>query len=151
MSRQAATSEFLKTNRYFFPAFVVIITDMTDALLKPIFTTRGALGGFLAGEMIFSPTGDWIGWVSADHQVYSVHGHWVGVITSEPRIIRKRENSAGSPALIPQRQPPAVQLPARVGLPPMLPELRSNMIDVLDEMPELMPCIDYGELRKDMD
>jgi hypothetical protein len=33
----------------------------------------------------------------------------------------------------------------------MMPELIQGLIDVLEEAPELMPSLDSGELREDMD
>jgi hypothetical protein len=119
--------------------------------LLPIYTTRGDLGGFIRDNYIFSPIGDWIGWVSEDHHVYSVHGHWVGRWTPERRIVRKREYGTSNAMRTPPPTPGPVRPPGQVPLPPMMPELPTNVIDVLDEMPELLPPIDYGELREDMD
>jgi hypothetical protein len=33
----------------------------------------------------------------------------------------------------------------------MMPDLQAGVIDVLDEAPDLLPSIDYGDLREDMD
>jgi hypothetical protein len=33
----------------------------------------------------------------------------------------------------------------------MMAELTQGILDVLEDAPELMPCLDAGELREDMD
>jgi hypothetical protein len=32
-----------------------------------------------------------------------------------------------------------------------MPELQMGMLDVLDEDPELLPCLDFGEERMDLE
>jgi hypothetical protein len=119
--------------------------------LLPLYTTHGDLGAFLVFPYIYNPSGEWIGWVAADRRVYSVHGHYVGMLTDELRILRKREWSASVPR---RKSPPAplpIRPPAHVPLPPQMPEVSTHMIDVLDEYPELMPAVDFGDLRQDTD
>jgi hypothetical protein len=120
--------------------------------LIPIYTTRGELGAFLLYPYIFSRSGDWIGWVTVDRMVYSVHGYYVGILSKDPRILRKRELTAD---LHPFQQPPPppapIIPPARVPLAPQMSEIAVNMIDVLEDAPELLPPTDFGEHRKDLD
>ena len=119
--------------------------------LIPVYTTRGDVGGFLCYPYIYSMQGEWIGWVTADQTVYSVHGHYVGKITKDPRIIRKREWGHNITPLNPPPRPQPIRPPAHVPLAPQMSEVPLNMIDVFDEAPELMPPIDWGDLREDMD
>jgi hypothetical protein len=124
---------------------------LTGTELIPIFKSRGEVGAFLLFPYIYSTEGEWIGWVSADRGVYSVHGHYVGNLSKEPRILRKRELSGSRQRLPPPSPPPAIRLPSHTPLAPQLPEVMLNMIDVLEEAPELLPPTDYGDLREDMD
>ena len=119
--------------------------------LIPIYTTRGDAAAFLDYPYLYNPQGEWIGWVTTDRDVYSVHGHYVGWMTGEPRILRKRGYDFVRPKRQPPPAPPRVQLPAQVPLAPQMAELSLSTIDVLDEMPELLPPTDFGELREDMD
>jgi hypothetical protein len=119
--------------------------------LIPIYTSQGALGGFLAFPYIFDPTGEWIGWVAKDRKVYSVHGHYVGTMTNDPRILRPREWGHEDPMRQSPAPPEHMRVPTTVPLAPQMPEIPLNMIDVLEEAPELMPPVDFGELREDMD
>ncbi len=119
--------------------------------LIPIYTTRGDVGAILDYPYLFSPTGEWIGWVSEDRQVFSVHGNYVGLLTRDWRIIRSRAHDYRQPDRDPPSRPIPFRPPAHFPLPPMMAELGLNMVDILDEMPELLPSIDYGDLRQDMD
>ena len=104
---------------------------------------------------VFSAQGEWIGWVTADREVYSVHGHYAGYLSiserGEPRILRKREIVHGRKRLTPPAPPAPIRPPAHFPLAPQLPEIMLNTIDVLEEAPELLPSMDYGDLRDDMD
>jgi len=119
--------------------------------LIPLYTWRGELGAFLAYPYIYNPGGEWIGWVTADRRVYSVHGQYVGILTDELRILRKREFGTSIPRRKPPPAPPPLRPPARVPLSPPMPEVAIHMIDVLDESPDLLPVVDFGDLREDMD
>lgn len=116
-----------------------------------IYTTSGDTGGFLLYPNIFNRQGEWIGWVTPTRQVYSVHGHYVGWLSDEPRILRKQSSGYLKPRLAPPPRPPAITPPATVPLPPMMPEVPIGSFDVLEEAPELMPPVDFGDLRDDMD
>jgi hypothetical protein len=119
--------------------------------LIPIYTSHGDAGAFLVFPYLYNPEGEWIGWVEADRTVFSVHGHYVGVLTKEPRILRKREWGNALARRIPPPAPPPIRPPAQVPLAPPLAEVPLNMIDVLAEAPDLLPPMDWGELREDMD
>jgi hypothetical protein len=119
--------------------------------LIPIYTSRGEAAAFLAYPYIYGRNGDWIGWVTADQKVYSVHGHYVGIITKEPRILRKRESDYLEERVLPPSPPPPIRAPSQVPLAPLMKELSVSTIDVLDDAPDLMPPVDFGELRDDMD
>lgn len=117
----------------------------------PIYTTRGDLGAYLVYPYILSRTGEWIGWVTADRQVYSVHGHYVGYLDSGPRILRKVSEGFERPRRVPPPPPPKIQIPATMPLAPLMSELTYGIIDVLEDSPDLLPPVDFGELREDMD
>jgi hypothetical protein len=125
---------------------------MTDSILVPIFTTVGDVGAFLAYPFIFSCEGDWIGWISSDRLVYSNHGHYVGWLAEGPRILRKQEDGYTRSKI--DIIPPftlKISPPALSPLPPMMAELAFGEMDVLLDRPDLLPPVDFGELRDDMD
>jgi hypothetical protein len=122
-----------------------------SAHIIPIYTTRGDVGAVLDYPYLYSPVGEWIGWVSENRQVYSVHGNYVGLLSRDWRILRTRAYDFGQPDCEPPIRPVPIRPPAHFPLPPMMAELALNMIDILDEMPDLLPSIDYGEQRQDMD
>jgi hypothetical protein len=119
--------------------------------LIPVYTTRGDLGAFLAYPYLYNPSGEWIGWVTPEREVFSVHGSYIGYLTKDPRILRKRAESGDHSRRTPPLSPGKITPPARVPLPPMMPEIRLDTIDVLDEAPELMPTVDFGEERMDIE
>ena len=118
--------------------------------LVPIYSSKGDVGAFLNYPYIFDRMGEWIGWVAPDRQVFSVRGNQVGWLTNEPRILRKISAdyiSRQTPPPVPQR----IMIPSIVPLAPMMSELTYGTIDVLDDAPGLLPSLDFGELREDMD
>ncbi len=117
----------------------------------PIYITCGDIGAILVQPYIYNLIGEWIGWIDEKRVVYSVHGHFVGTLTHEPRIVRKREWGYGHDRNIVPVTPEKIHPPAHFPLAPQLPELPIFMIDVLEEYPELMPSVDSGDLRDDMD
>lgn len=123
----------------------------SQGTLIPIYTTRGDVGAYLAYPYIYSSVGEWIGWVTPDREVYSVFGGYVGWIGSGPRILRKRADNYGKGGRSIPNPPTNIRPPAHVPLPPLMPELPMEIIDVLDEAPDLMPSIDFGEQRLDLD
>jgi 4-fold beta flower protein len=127
------------------------IPMLTGTKLVPIFKSRGEVGAFLLYPYVYNTEGEWIGWVSVDRSVYSVHGHFVGTLSKEPRILRNREAVVSRRRLQPPSPPPPIRVPSHIPLAPQLPEVMINMIDVLEESPELLPSIDFGDLRDDME
>jgi hypothetical protein len=124
----------------------------TDDTLVPIFTTLGDVGAFLAYPYIFSCEGDWIGWISSDRIIYSTHGNYVGWLAEGPRILRKLADGYDRTKIdIIQPFTLKIHPPAISPLPPMMPELTFGEMDVLLDRPDLLPPIDFGELREDMD
>jgi hypothetical protein len=117
----------------------------------PIYTSHGDVGAMLHYPYIFNRQGEWIGWVTSDRQVYSVHGHYVGYLTNDPRILRKESSGYLRPRLDPPAAPEEIRMPANFPLAPMMPELTVGTHDVLEDAPELLPPIDFGDLRDDMD
>lgn len=129
----------------------IIFPMAEEEQMIPIYTTRGDIGAILVQPYIFNMSGEWIGWIDNERVVYSVHGHYVGRLTNDPRIIRKREWGYGRERIHTPEPPERIRPPAHFPLPPQLPEIPTFMIDVLEEYPELMPSIDFGDLRDDMD
>ncbi|MBP1610604.1 MAG: hypothetical protein H6Q04_2839 [Acidobacteria bacterium] len=119
--------------------------------LIPIYISRGDVGGFLQFPNIFNRDGEWIGWVTSDQQVYSVHGQYVGWLTKDPRILRKTSSGYLKPHLSPPPEPEPIKPPATLPLAPMMSELPAGTFDVLEDIPDLLPPKDFGDLREDMD
>jgi len=119
--------------------------------LIPVFTSAGDIGAIFMAPHLFNLNGEWIGWVDEQRTVYSVHGHYVGMLTKDPRIIQKREWSYDVQRRTPPTPPGKIRPPDHFPLPPLMPELPSTMIDVLSDHPELLPGLDFGDLRDDMD
>lgn len=117
----------------------------------PIYTTSGNTAGFLVYPYIFDAIGEWIGWVEGDRQVYSVFGHYVGWLNHDFRILRRRADDFNRPNRNPPDKPARFYPPATVPLPPMMAELKYETVDVLDEMPELLPVYDAFSLPEDAD
>jgi hypothetical protein len=108
----------------------------------PIYTTSGDTGGYLIYPYVYNPIGDWIGWVTTDKQVYSVYGRYVGWVNKDNRILRRRADDFQRTDKKPPPVPPRFLPPATVPLPPMMAELKYEIVDVLEDMPELMPRLD---------
>jgi hypothetical protein len=108
----------------------------------PIYTTSGDTGGFIIYPYVYNQIGDWIGWVTSDNQVYSVYGHYVGWINKDNRILRRRADDFKKPDKKPPPVPPRFLPPATIPLPPLMAELKYETVDVLEDMPELMPRLD---------
>lgn len=117
----------------------------------PIYTSRGDAGAFLMYPNVYNINGEWIGWVTPDRKVYSVHGQYAGYMTNDPRILRKLSDSFEQPRLTPPSRPASIRIPATVPLAPMMSELTQGLIDVLEDDPDLLPPVDYGDMREDMD
>jgi hypothetical protein len=123
----------------------------TTPTIIAVYTTRGDVGAYLVFPYLYNPQGEWIGWVTAERQVYSVHGHYVGRLSSEPRILRKRSSGYLKPRRSPPPRPRPIRPPARSPLAPMMAELSSAEFDVLEDSPDMLPPVDFGDLREDLD
>jgi hypothetical protein len=118
--------------------------------LLPLYTSKGEAGAFLEYPHIFSPSGEWIGFVAPTREVYSVLGRYVGYLTDDRRILRARSLSEPKPLVAPPSPPPKKYPPASVPLAPLMRELTHSMVDVLLEEPERLHTADQGEFREDM-
>jgi hypothetical protein len=108
----------------------------------PIYRTSGDVGGYLQYPYIFSVTGEWIGWVTSDKKVFSVYGDYIGWLDKYFRILRKRTyDKLPAKQTVPPK-PGRFVPPASVPLAPLMAELNFNTIDVLEDMPELLPTDD---------
>jgi len=123
---------------------------MTNKLII-IFNTSGDAAAFLIYPYIYNRQGEWIGWVTSSRQVYSVHGHYVGWLSDDPRILRKHSSGYLKPRLAPPGRPEPIKPPATIPLAPMMPDVPIGAFDVLEEAFHLMPSIDFGDLREDME
>jgi hypothetical protein len=118
--------------------------------MKPIYTTNGEWVALLEGIYLYDAYGEWVGWLEGK-DVYTSDGEYAGFLSSDAhgtcaRILRERVR--------PQRQirpaPPAapkIKIPSKVPLAPMFSELPWNLVDVLDEDPDLFKRI--SELKPD--
>lgn len=122
----------------------------TPPNIIPIFTSRGDVDAFLLYPYLFNPQGEWIGFVTAKREVYSVLGSYVGILTNDPRIVRKRTQDP-LPSQRPPARPARIRPPAGSPLPKMMGDLSHEVIDVLEDRPELLHTINSGEMRQDMD
>lgn len=117
--------------------------------LRPIYTTRGDMGAVLVYPYLYSPQGEWIGWVTAQREVYAVTGKYVGELSPDFRILRRLALTQTRPPRTPPAPPPGIRLPAHFPLPPLMAELPIGMFDVLDEEPERLPP--YGAFEPELD
>lgn len=116
----------------------------------PVYTTKGDLGALLVYPYLYNPCGEWIGWVTPEREVYSVLGVFVGRLGNPPRILRRRADEYQRPRKSPPFIPQKIYPPANIPLPPMMPELAFDTIDVFIELPNLLHTIDSGELKEDL-
>lgn len=124
----------------------------TPNRLIPIFTSRGDVDAYLLYPYLYNRLGEWVGWISPERQVFSVHGHYVGWLGDGPRILRKIADGFGKARNdIIQPACRTISLPATTPLAPLMAELTFGIVDVLMDQPELLPSVDFGELREDMD
>jgi len=123
----------------------------TSQRLIALYTTQGELGAILRYPYLFNPLGEWIGWVTETRAVYSVYGSYVGQISDEWRILRPRSLENRHPSRPPRDRPGNINPPAHFPLPLMMPELPLNLMDVLEEAPGLLPTIDSGEFKRDLE
>jgi hypothetical protein len=118
----------------------------------PIYTTRGDSPAFLMYPHLYNRSGDWCGFVTNQREVYSVHGEYVGWLDEGPRILRKRSYNFDKPKKEPPSRPSRrMYYEATIPLPPMMKELSYEVVDVLEDWPDLLPTVDAGEFREDME
>ena len=127
------------------------MTSSAKGKAIPIYSTPGDWMALLVFPYLYSPQGEWIGWVTPDRQVYSVLGLYVGWLTADPRILRKRTIETELERRLPPPRPPKIRPPATVPLPPMMSQLPFEWVDVLEEEPGVLHTVDAGELKEDMD
>lgn len=118
----------------------------------PLYTTRGEWAGLLLDGWLYSPQGEWIGWVERDGGVYSVVGEYVGTLTRDFRVLRPRSLTAAARL---RRKPPArpavkITPPASVPLAPLMAETGFETVDVLEEEPERLHTLDADPAAKDI-
>jgi len=120
--------------------------------ILPIYTSKGDLEAYLLYPHLYSRQGEWIGYVTPNRYVYSVHGHYVGWLSDGPRVLRKMADGFDQGRITVQR-PSVLKIrpPAISPLAPMMSELTFGTIDVLQDQPELLPSIDFGDRLEDMD
>lgn len=125
---------------------------MADSIpMIPIYSSQGEVGAVLVYPNLFNQNGEWIGWVSAEREVFSVYGHYVGWISDEPRILRTLGSNRLIRRHVREQPPERIAVPAMFPLAPLLPELPTGTIDVLEKNPELLPPLDFGDLSEDLD
>ena len=117
----------------------------------PIYTTPGDWLALLVFPYFYNTIGEWIGWVTPNRQVFDTLGIYAGWLTDEPRILRRRIIEGPLQRRAPPKPPARIRPPATVPLPPMMAELPFEIIDVMDEEPDRLHTMDYGELKEDMD
>jgi hypothetical protein len=75
----------------------------------------------------------------------------VGYLSNEPRVLRKHSSGYLKARRSPPPAPDPIIPPSNLPLAPMMPEVPIGSFDVLDERPDMLPSIDFGDLREDMD
>jgi hypothetical protein len=116
-----------------------------------IFTSRGDWGAFLIYPHLFNQIGEWIGWATSKREIFNLDGICVGSISNDQRILRKRVMDS-QPSKRPLPSPPAKpRIPASIPLPPQMAELPFDMIDILEDMPDLLHTMDSGEFKPDVE
>lgn len=118
--------------------------------LIPVYTTRGDVGAFLVYPYLYDRDGKWIGWVAPDRGVFSVRGKYVGWLSNDARILRKPTQDTQSTRQFPAA-PGSLRPPAVLPLAPLMGELKAGIQDVLQDDPDLLSPVEYGDLGEDLD
>lgn len=117
----------------------------------PLYTSRGDCNAYLLYPLLYNLDGDWIGFVLSSKDVYSVYGDYVGYLSNDFRILRKRVIDQSKPKLVCPPKQPNIRMPALTPLAPLMCEVTYDMIDVLLEDPDLLPTLDAGEFKPDLE
>ncbi|MEP7286202.1 MAG: 4-fold beta flower protein [Chloroflexota bacterium] len=115
-----------------------------------IYNTSGDWMATIVGSYIFDSRGEYIGFVE-NRATYTRDGEWIGDVSKDGRILRKRsgkskplhEHPLAKPATKPSN------LPARAPLPPQTGDIGYDLIDVLEEDPEVFKRL--SDRRADLD
>ncbi len=116
-----------------------------------MFTSRGDWGAFLIYPYLFNQTGEWIGWATREKEIYNLDGSYVGIISPDQRILRKKSLETVPPKRAIPAPPGKPRIPASIPLPPRMAELSYDVLDVLDDMPDLLHTQDSGEFKADVE
>jgi hypothetical protein len=116
-----------------------------------IYTSRGDWGAFLVYPYLYNPIGEWIGWANSKREVFNLDGAFIGSISNDQRILRKRVLDKPPPKHPLPKLPEKHRIPASIPLPPQMAELPFDMIDILEDMPDLLHTMDAGEFKPDVD
>lgn len=115
-----------------------------------IYNTSGDWMATVVGTSVFDSRGEYIGFMEA-RSVYTRDGEWIGELSKDGRILKKRAGKAqplhSNPPPKPSTRPS--NLPGRAPLPPQNAEIGYNLIDVLEEDPEIFKRL--SDRRADMD
>jgi hypothetical protein len=99
----------------------------------PIYTSHGDWVAMLVGRYIYNIRGDWIGWVDPDSHVFSARGDYAGWLSRDFRVLTRRDKTTEVVRREPPPAPPAIKLPVKVPLPPMMAELTFDTVDLFEE------------------
>jgi hypothetical protein len=117
----------------------------------PIYNTRGEWVVMLVDACLYSPRGEWIGYISKNGHVFSVMGKYVGWLSKDFRILRKKSQDATIPACPrPERPVLKMKMPVNVHLPPLMADLPFDTLDVMDDEPERLHTLDDDPDAQDM-
>lgn len=58
--------------------------------VRYIFATNGDYVAFVQGEHLFTPDGDWLGFMRSGNEVYSKTGKFIGYLMDDDRIVRNK-------------------------------------------------------------
>jgi hypothetical protein len=134
---------------------MIACADRWEAYVKliPLYTTHGDWAGAYSQGNLYNQMGEWVGWVvPGTTQVFSVMGEYVGWLSKDFRVLRKRSTTNLVPKREPPPQPSRLKMPASVPLAPLMADLRFDIVDVVEEMPERLHTLDFiEETRPDMD
>ena len=71
--------------------------------VRYIFNSAGAYVAFISGGHLFSPSGEWRGFIQKGNEVYRLDGHFLGYLLDDDRIARRRGEPRRSPLMSPPR------------------------------------------------